>query len=287
MKARDEEAIFRHERAASEENYREHWRPRELDASAFYRKYAQPLNEGGNNHRYPAVKAQLDALLRMKGKRILDCACGAGELAIWLAGTGAEVWGFDFSEQAIKVAERSAAMSRVGGRVRFAVMDARALEYESDFFDAITGQDCLHHLIKYPAGIRELARVLKPGGRGLFVEPLAWNPAINVLRAANVRLRGRVGEHMLRRADVAALEAAFGELRVTHHSVISALSRLVADTHRPISAPASQVSLFLLRLDRIALARAPWLERFAACAHLELVKSQTRGEWPMGGPRST
>lgn len=56
-----------------------------LNAVDFYTRFAQPLRAGGNNHRYPGMKAMFDDLLQTHDEPLLDCACGAGEMAIWLA----------------------------------------------------------------------------------------------------------------------------------------------------------------------------------------------------------
>lgn len=265
-------SILERERLVNEENYRTNWRPEKLDATGFYTRFARPLREGGNNHRYPGMKALFDDLLQEHDGPFLDCACGAGEMAIWLALHGKRVWAFDLSKHAIRIAQRSAEMSGVASRITFDLMDARNLQYEDDFFAVITGKDCLHHLIKYPRTIHELVRVLRPGGKACFYEPLAFNPLIRLLRGMNICLRGYVGEHMLTRNDIRELKDAFGDVRLSHHVVFSAFTRFVASTHRPLSGVRRKICTALIALDCFALARFPWLTRYPACAYIQLVK---------------
>lgn len=267
-----ESCIFNEERDASEKNYRDNWKPRRLDKDEFYEKFALPLRQGGNNHRYPGTKAQFDGLLQEEGARFLDCACGAGKLAIWLALNGKKVWAFDFSQNAIRVAKRSAELSGVADRIKFHVIDARKLKYDDNFFDVLTGKDCLHHLIKYPRAINELARVLRPGGKAYFFEPLAQNPLINLARYINICFRGYVGEHMLTKADIRMLKETFGDIRLGHHVVFSVFTRLIASTHRPLTGIRKKICIALIELDEGVLKYCPFFKRFAACSYIELVK---------------
>lgn len=274
MKHRQTESILRQERSANEQNYLDNWKPEKLDEAAFYAKFAQPLRQGGNNHRYPGMKAFLDDLLAENNGPFLDCACGAGEMAIWLALHGKQVWAFDFSQNAIRIAQRSAELSGVADRIKFDLMDARDLKYEDNFFGVVTGKDCLHHLIKYPQAIRELARVLKPGGKGCFYEPLAFNPLICLLRPVNTWIRGYVGEHMLTRDDIRQLRDAFGDVRLSHQVVLSSFTRFVASTYKPLRGIRRKICIALIDLDCLVLARFSSLARFAACAYIQLGKCQ-------------
>ena len=84
----------------------------------------------------------------IKGRRILDYCCGRGELGVYLAMKGATVYGFDFSEKAIELANFKAKVNDV--RVGFEVMDAEQLLYPDGYFDFVIGFDALHHVIVQP-----------------------------------------------------------------------------------------------------------------------------------------
>lgn len=266
-----EREVLQEELDFFERNYAD-LRPTAVDAAAYYRRFATSLRDGGNNHRHAVTRALFDGLLHHPGRRVLDCACGVGQFAIWLALRGKEVRGFDISANAVAVARQSARLSGVESAVRFDVMDARDLGYGDGEFDLLTGQDCLHHLIKYPGAVRELARVLRPGGAGLFVEPLAWNPLVNLLRAGDIGLHGRVGEHILTRGDVRLLECEFGRLELSRHVVLSVFTRLLASTWRPLGGWRRWACITLNELDETLLTSFPASARFSAMAYVKLLK---------------
>ena len=63
----------------------------------------------------------------------------------------------------------------------FQIMDAHKLEFPDNTFDICFGQEILHHL-DYEAATKEIARVLKPGGEMIFIEPLGRNPIGKLVR---------------------------------------------------------------------------------------------------------
>jgi demethylmenaquinone methyltransferase/2-methoxy-6-polyprenyl-1,4-benzoquinol methylase len=120
-----------------------------------------------------------------RGDRALDVCCGTGDLAFALAASGAEVVGLDFSEPMLAVAEargrrpevrseKSAADgSPISGlrpptSVRFLHGDALEIPFPEASFDIVTVGYGLRNLSSWEGGLREMARVAKPGGR-LFV----------------------------------------------------------------------------------------------------------------------
>ena len=265
------ESMLEIEREYSENVYQKR-KPRVLDSDEYYKKFATPLAEGGYNHRSPQVKPHFDYLLSKDG-RFLDCACGAGRHSIWLALNGKQVWAFDLSENAIALAKQSAELSGVADSIKFEAKDATKLDYDDDFFDVLTGTDCIHHLIKYPDAIRELVRVLKVGGRAVYFEPLAWNPFIHILRTVNIWWTKREGEHMLTKQDVAFLKEQFGELEMTHHMVFSALTRLIASEGNPPTGIRKKICISLFKLDQFLLRLFPSLKHLSAGCYMQLIKT--------------
>jgi ubiquinone/menaquinone biosynthesis C-methylase UbiE len=118
-----------------------------------------------------------------KDKTILDYGCGGGRLSLRLLEQGAaHVTGIDVSEVRLNEARDRAASNGFGDRVMFLVADAHATGFPNATFDLVVGSDVLHHL-DLTRAIPELRRILKPGGRAVFVEPLAHNPILRAGRA--------------------------------------------------------------------------------------------------------
>ena len=98
------------------------------------------------------------------GDRVLDAACGTGDLAIAAREAGGEVTGLDFSERMLERARRkSDAVEWVRG-------DVLALPFADAAFDAATIGFGIRNVHDLDAGLRELARVVRPGGRLAVLE---------------------------------------------------------------------------------------------------------------------
>ncbi len=108
----------------------------------------------------------------VRGETVLDVGCGMGTLAIVIAprvGSGA-VHGIDASPEMIGVAREKAV--KVGAAIDFQVAVVEALPFPDAMFDLVTSSLMLHHLpdeLK-ATGLREIRRVLKPGGRFLALD---------------------------------------------------------------------------------------------------------------------
>lgn len=115
----------------------------------------------------------------LSGRRVLDLGCGAGEAAIYFALHGAEVHAADISPEMLNVATQLA--SRFGVRITAVEASTSQLPLRDQSFDIVYGNGVLHHVELEPAAA-EVYRVLKPGGLAAFIEPLPYNPVINIYR---------------------------------------------------------------------------------------------------------
>jgi len=93
------------------------------------------------------------------GDRVLDAACGTGDLAIIAAKAGATVTGLDFSEAMLERARRKAP------QIDWVRGDLLALPFDDDSFDSATVGFGVRNVADLPGSIAELRRVLRPGGR--------------------------------------------------------------------------------------------------------------------------
>ncbi len=128
----------------------------------------------GLHHRWRERAADLAAVGH--GDRALDVATGTGDLALELAGRvgpGGEVVGSDFSERMLELARVKAA-DRPGvvseRAVRFEAGNALALPYRDGEFDAATVGFGARNFSDLERGVREMARVVRPGGHVVILE---------------------------------------------------------------------------------------------------------------------
>lgn len=155
----------------------------------------------------------MDLLGDPTGQRILDCGCGAGELALELTPRAKQVAAFDLSIESVRLMHARAGMLERPRPDGFAsVMEV--LPFKDKAFDSVIGKSILHH-VDVAAALAEVKRVLVPGGRGIFIENQVTNP---LLRFARNKLTGRFGvarlgtldEHPLVKADYTAIQELFG-----------------------------------------------------------------------------
>lgn len=111
-------------------------------------------------------KRRVVRLARVRqGERALDLCCGTGDLAFALAKAGAEVVGLDFSEEMLGVAKAKSKVQCPRSNVEFVCGDAQQIPFPDSAFDIVTIGYGLRNLSDLDAGIREMLRVSKPGGR--------------------------------------------------------------------------------------------------------------------------
>jgi demethylmenaquinone methyltransferase / 2-methoxy-6-polyprenyl-1,4-benzoquinol methylase len=116
-------------------------------------------------------RAMVSAVDPRPGQRILDVATGTGMVAFKLAQRGATVVGLDQSEAMLSGArERLSRSPELVDRMSFVRGEAERLPFDDAEFDALTFTYLLRYVDDRAATMRELARVVKPGGRVGMVE---------------------------------------------------------------------------------------------------------------------
>jgi demethylmenaquinone methyltransferase / 2-methoxy-6-polyprenyl-1,4-benzoquinol methylase len=131
------------------------------------------LMTAGMHHRWRARAADLAAV--GPGKRALDVATGTGDMAVALRARGADVVGLDFSEAMLELARAKAP------DVHFQSGNALSLPYSDSQFHAVTVGFGARNFSDLDAGLAELTRVTRAGGRVVVLEitapqkpPLSW-----------------------------------------------------------------------------------------------------------------
>ena len=99
-----------------------------------------------------------------KPKRVLDLCCGTGDIALAFARAGADVTGADFTEEMLRVAKARTEA------VRWVRADALGLPFPDNSFDVVSVGYGLRNLADIERGLREILRVLKPGGKFLSLD---------------------------------------------------------------------------------------------------------------------
>jgi ubiquinone/menaquinone biosynthesis C-methylase UbiE len=125
---------------------------------------------------------------------ILDAGCGYGYHAIRLARRGLAVTGVDFSPVALRAARSNIDAAHVGAPIKLQQGDLLKLHFADGSFDSVNCWGVLMHIPEVETALRELARVLRPGGRLALMENNAnslhvrfWEPTVRSLK----RLLGR------------------------------------------------------------------------------------------------
>ncbi len=171
-------------------------------------------------------------------QRLLDFGCGMGVAGVTFAKLGYQVEGFDISPGNISVAGQLAEHHGLADRCNFATMPAEKLAYPDNHFDVVVGMDILHH-VEVAAVLKEVRRVLKPGGVAIFKEPIRV-PMLDVIRESRLlrmiaptetsfdkHVHITDDERKLDHRDLALLNGTFGEVTSQRFSLLLRLYRVI------------------------------------------------------------
>lgn len=122
----------------------------------------------------------------LSGKHVLELGCGAGESSVYFAMKGAKCVATDCSPKMIETAHKLAEKYCV--TIEGQVMSAMDIKFPENSFDYVYAANLLHHVDPIVT-LNEMYRVLKPGGKLCFWDPLKHNPIINVYRKIATEVR--------------------------------------------------------------------------------------------------
>jgi SAM-dependent methyltransferase len=200
------------------------------------------------------------------GAKVLEYGCADGVISVVydrLAQSAAYFHGIDISDKAIEKARQICASEGLTN-CDFTVMDAENLTFSDNEFDVVFGRGILHHLDLNKC-FSEISRVLRPGGKAIFTEPLGHNPAINLFRKMTPQYR-TVDEHPLVMGDLKVARGAFREVECKFYGLTTLMAVPFNTT-----AVGSPMMKFCERADRLLL-RIPLIQRHAWSVLITLTK---------------
>jgi len=151
----------------------------------------------------------------MPAQSVLEIGSGTESLALQLVCADFEFSSIDISEEAIAFAQTKTRLPQA----KFSVQDAHRTNFKSGSFDLIIGRGVLHHL-DIELACTEIKRVLKPGGRIVFGEPLDCNVLINLYRKCTPKIRSS-DEKPLSQRTLRLLQGQFGELNINYYGFLT------------------------------------------------------------------
>lgn len=153
-----------------------------------------------------------------EGANFLELGSGLGQNLLGGETKFASATGIDISDVGVRKAAEMA-VARGLNNVRFVCGDAQATGLPSSSFDLIYGSGIVHHL-DIGRCARETHRLLRPGGRAIYWEPLGHNPIINLYRKLTPKSRTH-DEQPLRRAHFRELANVFPKMKVEYFGLVS------------------------------------------------------------------
>lgn len=215
-------------------------------------------------HQTSTMVGVADFLGDIRGKQVLEYGCGLGEISTLLAKSGACVTTFDLSQKSVLTCRRRAKLNDVDANIGLSVAAGENLPYADESFDVVFGKAILHHL-DADLGWVDISRVLKPGGKAVFVEPMGMNPLLNFVRdhIPYPHKNPRGADHPLNYADIHKWGRGFRQFGYREIQLLSMLERGFGFGRQ---------FLFFRHIDDVLLARLPFLRRYCRYVVMYCIK---------------
>jgi ubiquinone/menaquinone biosynthesis C-methylase UbiE len=210
---------------------------------------------------------------QLNGMRVLDCGAGLGHLAVWLAMKGAHVTAIDVSPKSLEVLSKRALHHGVSQNIASRLLPIEQIDYESASFDLAVGEFILHHVMLDKC-MPQIRRVLRPGGKALFLETSAANKVLMFFRT---HIIGRLGipkmqdeiEYPLTPRDVEYIDKVFEGGCKVHYVPYTFLRMLDSHVFRH---KIRFVSWLLLTGDRLIYRYLPFMRKYSYVMLLDLTR---------------
>lgn len=184
-------------------------------------------------------------------QELLDFGCGPGDNSLRLSAIGYQVTGFDISNANVQLAKELFKRNKIANCGTFVVSTAEKLDFSNDSFDMVVGFDILHH-VDIPAAMREVYRVLKKGGRGVFREPLevpfldwlrnSWPIRKIVPNSMSLENHITADERKLSSSDLQIIKEYFPNMKIERSLILSRFDKF-------FRSPDAKKSSWLEKLD--------------------------------------
>jgi len=149
-----------------------------------------------------------------ENSEVLDYGCGIGQsLKEVIKFNPKKISGIDISEVSIQKAKNI--IQNLDSKVELMVDNCEQTKFKDSKFDIIYGTGILHHL-NMSLCLVEINRILKPGGKFLFIEPLGTNPLINLYRKLTPNSRSE-DEHPLIKHDFDEIQNKFNKMKIKYY----------------------------------------------------------------------
>lgn len=202
---------------------------------------------------------QFEALGDIKESRVLDYGCGDGRSTVRLRSRGAQVTGFDISHARLALAQSRMSSDDGLFPTALTLCAAETLPFADGAFDVVFGKQILHHL-DLALAIPEILRVLRPGGKAVFLEPLIHNPILECYRRLTPRLRSPT-ERALSMGDLHLVGSHFRHWRHKEFCLFAVLPVLMHAAGMR-GALLANMRRWLQRADRRLADAVPFIGRF-------------------------
>ncbi len=205
----------------------------------------------------PIFEYVLPKMGDLTGKRVLELGTGTGGTATLLAKKGASVVGIDLLPFRLDEAKDRVKHHDVSDSVNFSLMDATQLAFQDNSFDFVISKSVLV-FTEHTQTAKECYRVLKPGGKAIFIENMRHHPVVWLYRKLFLKYSRELHYFSLSDIDVISETFEFTEHREFHFLSLGALfwQKVV-----PIPFLYRWTLTFLKRVDRILLRAFPFLKQ--------------------------